>query len=387
MTIEKQLIHICNVIEEGRFGGPARRIVQVAKALKQHGVETIVVYPRYDSKILSQEVFKADISSNALVITRLSKEKQILAKYIFCFFIEIYCLWRFFRKNTFDLIHVNGSYQFKAAIAARLSGNPVVWHLNDTYAPSILKKVFHCVAPICADGFIIAGKRVFSYYIKGRSLAEKPVQEVHAPVDMTLFDPSNYSEHVRGKNEDVVIGTVSSVNPAKGLEYFVDTAIEVINRCPNVRFLIAGAILNSQKQYFEMIQRKLNNFSEAGKITFCGLIEDVPEFISKLDICLFSSVTEASPTSIWEAMAMAKPIVTTDVGSVNQHLKNGVSGFVVPVRDSNALANRTLDLINQPDLRKKFGKNARRYAVKYLGIDAAAQKHKEIYKIILEKNI
>ena len=260
--------------------------------------------------------------------------------------------------------------------------------MNDTLVPSILKRAFHLVAPLCANGFIIAGKRVGYYYLDGKGIARKPALEIHAPVDMSVFDPSRFPDkpgEYENKDEikNVVIGTVSGVNPSKGLEYFIDAAQEVLKACPDVRFMVAGAVLSSQRKYYKMVQEKLSKFDHE-KIVLCGLIDDVPKFLSKLDICLFSSVAEASPTSIWEAMAMAKPVVTTDVGSVNQYLKDGESGFVVPVRDSKMLARRTVELINNPAKRKKFGMAARKIAVKNLDITLAASKHAGIYRKILQ---
>jgi glycosyltransferase involved in cell wall biosynthesis len=383
--IQNPIIKVCNVDEEGRFGGPERRIIQIAKALDEFGVETVVLFPRLDSDVFARKISDAGIRGVLWPLTRLTRERRILIRYAFRFWFEILSMIFFFRKHRVDLVHVNGSYQFKVAMAAKMAGVPVVWHLNDTFAPGLLKKAFHLIAPWCADGFIIAGLRVGDYYLEGTPLAERPVMEIHAPVDMTAFDPSRYRSSAGGQEKkSLTIGTVSGVNPAKGLEYFIDTAEEVLRQYPDVRFLVAGAVLGSQKQYYEMLREKLAKL-DTEKIVFCGLVDDVPGFLATLDICVFSSVTEASPTSIWEAMAMAKPVVTTDVGSVNQHIRNGVSGYIVPVRDSAALAQRIGHLIDNPEKRITLGKEARRDALKSLDTKSAARKHSEIYRKILRK--
>lgn len=377
------MIQVCNVDEEGRFGGPERRIVQVAGALKKHGVNTHVVYSKYDSQIFSQELRKAGISSSALAITRLSKEKKILLRYIIYFLIEIYRLRTFFKKNKFDLIHVNGSYQFKVAIAGKLSGIPVIWHLNDTYVPKSLKAVFSFTARHCADGFIVAGRRVYDYYLKNTILAVRPVVEIHAPVDFKLFNPSKYSTRNKEKTGKTIIGTVSGVNPAKGLIYFVKMAANLLRSEKNIRFVIAGAVLSSQKEYYNKVLSIIKEKGIGEKVELCGFVSDIPKFLSKIDICVFTSIVEASPTSIWEAMAMSKPIVTTDVGSVKQFIRDNVSGFIVPVEDTDALCERVKKLINDPFLQKKFSVNARATANSELNIQSAAQKHYDSYRTIL----
>jgi glycosyltransferase involved in cell wall biosynthesis len=120
-----------------------------------------------------------------------------------------------------------------------------------------------------------------------------------------------------------------------------------------------------------------------GVIKFLGLVNDVPALLRQADICVFSSVSEASPTSIWEAMSVGKPIVTTDVGSVGKYITNGVSGFIVPVRDVDKLSEMAMTLLRDPVLRTKMGIKARLVAIEQLDIEIAAQRHAAIYRQVL----
>ena len=92
---------------------------------------------------------------------------------------------------------MNGSYQFKVAIAGKISGIPVVWHLNDTKMPAVIKRLCILVGKYCADGFIVAGERVREFYIIGNGLENKPYAEIHAPVDTNEFDPERVEEDKR----------------------------------------------------------------------------------------------------------------------------------------------------------------------------------------------
>lgn len=378
-------IRVCNVDEEGRFGGPERRIVQVAKALKQHGVDTYVVYPKYDSGKFAQELSKAGISSSALNITRLSKEKKVLARYVFYFFVEIYRLCMFFRRHQFDLVHVNGSYQFKVALAAKLAGIPVVWHLNDTKMDSIVKIICTVVAKYCASGFIVAGKRVYDFYIRGNKLEQKPYIEIHAPVNTTVFDPKIVVPEKRvSQTHGRKIVTVSGINPIKGLEYFIEMASNLLRRHNDLVFFIAGAEFSSQRKYYQELKKLISStMLTNNNLMFVGMVDDVPSFLQGADICVFTSVAEASPSAIWESMSMGKAVVTTDVGSVNQYIEDGVSGFIVPIKDAKALSERVEILLNNPALRQKMGAEARSVAQKNLDVTLAAQKHAFFYQRIL----
>lgn len=375
-------LRVCNVDEEGRFGGPERRIVQVAHALKQYNIKTHVVYPVLDSEAFEKHLSDHNISATKLNITRLSKHRKLLTRYIVRFGIEIIIMARFFAQGGFHVVHVNGSYQFKVAVAAKLARVPVLWHLNDTFAPRILKGIFNIIAKICADGFIVAGERVNQYYLANTELHQLPLLEVHAPVDLNKFNPLLFGENKDTKDNTLCVGTVSGLNPAKGVEYFIEMAAKLIAIYPAVRFVVAGAILDSQKAYSAMIEEKLNLLGLSGHVEFSGFVHDVPKFLSEVDICVFTSITEASPTSVWEALAMAKPVVTTNVGSVSQYILDGVSGFIVPPRDVNKLTQRTMQLVADKNLRERMGAEARRVAVEKLGIDAAAEMHNSIYRQI-----
>ncbi|TLD41219.1 MAG: Glycosyltransferase [Candidatus Jettenia ecosi] len=378
-------IRVCNVDEEGRFGGPERRIVQVAKALKQLGVDTHVVYPRYDSEKFAQELSKAGISSSALNITRLSKEKKVFARYVFYFFVEIYRLCMFFRKHGFDLIHVNGSYQFKVALAAKLAGIPVVWHLNDTMMDAIVKKICIIIAEYCASGFIVTGKRVYEYYIRGTSLERKPYCEIQVPVDTTVFDPAvvvaeNRTSLTNGRK----IVTVSGINPTKGLEYFIEMATNLLQHHNDLVFFVAGAEFSSQKKYYEDLKTLVSKaMLTDNNLKFVGMVDDVPSFLKGADIFVFTSVSESGPAAVWEAMSMGKAIVTTDVGGVPQYIEDGVSGFIVPIKDARALSEKVELLLANPALRQKMGAEARSVAQKNLDVTLAAQKHASFYRRIL----
>lgn len=387
MGIEGGRVHqlrVCNVDEEGRFGGPERRIINVAVALKKMGINTHILFPVMDSSIFKKNIDVNDIESTQIDITRLSKHWKTLLRYGIRFFGELFLLIRFFLINKFDLIHVNGSYQFKVAIAARISNTPIVWHLNDTYAPSVLKRVFQVVSNLTANGYIVAGERVREYYLSHLSLDNLPISEIHAPVDVDRYNPERFASRVQRENERIVIGTVSGLNPAKGLVYFIEMAERLRNEFENVTFKIAGAVLSSQRAYSKMLTTKLQKFGLENVVEFVGFLEDVPSFLNKLDICVFTSVTEASPTSIWEALAMEKPVVTTDVGSVRQYIINEHTGYVVPVADVNALSKYTSKLIVNSDLRLLLGKNARKVANECLSIKMAAEKHEDIYQKVLD---
>ena len=350
-------------------------LVSIKKNLKNYDIETTVVIPTKDSKIFLDFITKHKIKYVKLNITRLSKHWLTLVKYILLFPIELTVLTLYLKKNRADIVHLNGSYQFKSVLASIFARKKIIWHLNDTNTNYLIKKTFDLLS-YYVDGFIVAGERVKKYYLNDINLRNRPVQEIHAPVDIKKF-----LLHTRKSSKRMTITTLSGLNPTKNIESFINLCSRLSMKNNEISYKIAGAILDSQKNYVTKIKRLiLDDKLLNERVELLGFVENVPDLLDKADICIFTSLYEASPTSIWEAMAAGKPIVTTNVGSVNTYIKDGESGFIVPVNDDDQLFEKTVKLINDKSLRVKFGNNAREIAHKSLNISSAASKHASIYR-------
>ena len=379
---------ICSIDEEGRFGGPQQRTIEIAKELRKMGIRTVVVLPHFDSKIFKKRLLKANIEFTLFKLSRLSLEIKILLKYIITFFLEIYQLYKHIAKNGYDLIQINGTPQYKGAIAGKLAGVKVIWIFEDTKMPKPIRLMTKIIAKYCAKGIIVTGQAVYDYYIKRSILETIPYAEIHAPVDTKYFDPKK-TQSIKSmvKESEKNILSVSGVSPVKGLEYFIYMASELIKYNNDLSFHVSGAELSSQKKYSQKINEIIKNSNlNKGNYFFHGMISNVSNFLASGNIFVCTSVTEAGPMTVWEAMSMAKAVVTTDVGAVKQYIKDGVTGFIVPVGDTNALVKRVTDLLQNPGLIDSMGNAARIVAKEKLDVVPAAEKYFKFYENILYHN-
>jgi glycosyltransferase involved in cell wall biosynthesis len=370
---------------EGRFGGPQARIIAVAKELKHDGIETVAVFPKNNSDFFYRKLTENNVQARRLSLHRLTKQKPHLVKFIAFFVPELFYLYQLFKKEQVDIVHCNGAWQVKGIIAGKLAGAKVVWHLNDTGMPFFIKIMFKFLALNFCDGFIPAGARVKDYYLSDRRFLRKPVMEIQAPVDTSVFDPQKVSPHQEiGCLEGIKIVTVGNINPLKGIEYLIKMASILNGQYNNLNFFVVGSHLANQNEYLERLLRLIKYFKPKN-VHFHGSSDSVPSVLRASDIYVCSSISEASPISVWEAMAMAKPIVSTDVGDVARFIKNGETGFVVPTRDAAALAEKVGQLIEDEKLRKSFGAKARDVAIRSLDISICAKKHAEFYGEIIKQ--
>jgi glycosyltransferase involved in cell wall biosynthesis len=377
-------MHVANIIEEGKLGGPQVRIAAVAAALGER-VKTTVIMPVENSQLFRQRCDTLGVSYNALPLTRITKEWRVALRYVLFSFFEIISLALLFRRENFDLVHVSGgSWQFKGVLAAKLAGKKVLWHLNDTSMPGFVRKIFALISGL-ADGFIFASERSRDYY-RPLMKANKPEFVVPAPVDTMQFNPEGAylgDDDLIGRwSGKLVVGTVANINPIKGLETFIRAAGVLGKRNGHFHFVIVGPVFKNQQKYFARLQQLCSQL-KAANIEFVGGRSDVRPLLQRFDVYVCCSHAESSPIAVWEAMSMAKPVVSTDVGDVPLYVRDGLSGFIVKVDDAEALAERVERLVDNKELRQQFGVQVREIAVEQLDVTQCAERHMAAYSHML----
>ena len=377
-------LRIANIIEEGRWGGPQKRITLVSAALKAHAVETVVLLPKKESEHFQQELDKEGVAWKTLSLHRLGRGWKTLVIYALTFFFDVFTIWRLLRRGSYDAIHVSGgAWQLKGAIAGRLSGTPVIWHLNDTQMPTVLVMLFNIMGRL-ADGFFVAANRVRRYYIDGTALAKTPVHLIPAPVVT-----ANYSPEVAAGDDQIAnfpaprIVTIANVNPIKGLKTLIDAAALLKKGLVDFSVVVVGAQYSSQRVHFKQLQTMIKAASLDNNIHFVGARKNVASVLKSADTFVCASFAEASPMAVWEAMSMGCAIVSTDVGDVSEYIKSGENGFVVPVGDAQAMADAITRLAADAVLRKEFGLRAREVACRALDISVIAEKTACAYRAII----
>lgn len=119
-------------------------------------------------------------------------------------------------------------------------------------------------------------------------------------------------------------------------------------------------------------------------IKWLGYRTDVKELLQSSHIVAFPSFyMEGLPKSLIEATAIGRPIITTRSIGCKDTVDDGVNGFLIPTKDVDALAEKLRLLIDNADLRKKFGKAAREKAEKEFSLDVVIEKHLNIYNELL----
>ena len=376
-------MRVANIIEEGRIGGPQIRNLMLASALKKKNVEITLIFPKENKKDLKKQCDLLNVKYLSLSLRTIKRSFLGFIIYLFLFPFEVIKLTWILKKKKYDVVHVSGgSLHTKGIFAAKLAGIKVLWELNDTYAPKIIKNIFSLVSNL-ANGFIFASERTKKYYSKLIPSKKKNFL-IQSPVNTRLFSPhaklntDNFFKNKKIRNK-IIIGTVGNINPNKDHATLIKTAAKLSSYEKKIEFIIVGPIYKSQKEYFYNLLKLIKN-NKIFNIHFIGPRTDIRPILKKVDIYICSSNNESSPLSVWEAMAMENAVVSTDVGDIKKFIKTGKTGYIVKIGDTENLAKNIIKLIKSPKLRKKFGSSSRKIVRKKLNLDLCAYYHQKAYQ-------
>lgn len=161
-------------------------------------------------------------------------------------------------------------------------------------------------------------------------------------------------------SDEVVFLLIARMIYSKGVRHYAEAAALLREKYDNVRFLLLGPLAQGpdriSKEEIEMLQAKET-------VEYLGRQQDVRPFIEGCHVYVLPSFyREGVPRSVLEAMSMGRPIITTDAPGCRETVVDGVNGFLVPVKDGNALAEAMERFILEKALVAKMGRESRRIA-------------------------
>jgi glycosyltransferase involved in cell wall biosynthesis len=176
-----------------------------------------------------------------------------------------------------------------------------------------------------------------------------------------------------------LIMVVSRLNRMKGVQYFVDAAAVLAARFPDVCFLIAGDG-GSKKELEEQACR----LGLGQRIVFTGFRSDVPDLLSEAAISVLPTLSEGISNTLLESMAAGIPVIATRVGGNPEVVEDGVSGLLVPARDSAALAAAAARLLEDEDLASRLGQAGIGRVSELFSIEGSVHQTEHLYQRLVE---
>jgi glycosyltransferase involved in cell wall biosynthesis len=304
-------------------------------------------------------------------------------------------LKRLDKQHNFDIIHLQNRFFIDfdmAALYCRLKKKPFMMTIHNarptgislpvTVAGSTYDWLIGRWPFALADRVIAVSEWVRGDIAKYRIDAGKIIP-VHNGINVDSFQPSD-AKNVRthyGIGDDPMLLFVGRMITQKGIPYLLDAMPLILKEHPGAKLLLVG-----RGSMLKGLKAKVTAMGLEKNVIFSGYMSEemLTEAYGTCDLFVLPSVWEVLPIAVLEAMSSGKPVVCTDAGGDREMVRDGINGYVVPMRDPRALAEKVNLVLSDAGMRGRMGAASRRIAEEEFDWKLIAAKTKRVYEELLK---
>jgi glycosyltransferase involved in cell wall biosynthesis len=312
---------------------------------------------------------------------------------------DVIAFWKLFRlikKGRYHIVHTHSS---KAGVlgrfAAWFAGTPLIVHtlhslVYHDYQPWIINRAWRLIKKACApitDFYISVSAVIAEKAIAGGISTPDKYRTIYSGMELDWFLKAKFdSQKVReefGIPADApVVGKIARLFPLKGHDQLMDAAPEIVRQVPNVRFFLIG-----DGVLLEHLQERARKAGILENFVFAGLIDRtrIPEMISAMDVVVHTSLREGLARVLPQSLAMGKPCVSFDIDGAREVVIDDKTGYLVDAFDYENLAKRVSQILNDGEMRARFGENGRRHVDPNFRTEKMVSDISEVYQMLLKK--
>ncbi|MFB0526287.1 MAG: glycosyltransferase family 4 protein [bacterium] len=345
--------------------------IQLAEALSRLE-EVMLMVPQYKSGWSIgwfREVLEGNINLKPYTQPRLRSPRNLVA---------LHKILKGINSFNPDIVHLQGEHPwFNLALPLLRRRYPlvttihdVVLHVGDTKSRKIPSFV-HKLSMRYADEIIVHGEKLKKEMMEKSNRANNNVHVIPRGVN------SIYNRFLRSKaeEEDHLILFFGRIWEYKGLRYLIEAEPLITEKVPTAKIVIAGMGEDIRK-YVEMMRHK-EKFIIHNQII---PNEMVAELFQRASVVVLPYIEASQSGIVPLAYAFKKPVVATNVGSIPEVVDNGKTGYIVPPKDPEKLAEAIIDLLMNKEKRREMGEKAYKKTKNELSWDNIAVKTIEVYK-------
>jgi glycosyltransferase involved in cell wall biosynthesis len=381
---------VLSVVHSPFFGGPHNEALRLKEPLSRRGWEIEVALPDEPGSA-APRLEAGGVPVHAMPLSRLraSPDPRLLLRFVRDFAPTVRRLEAAIEATGADVVQIGGLVNPHAAFAAHHHGAAVVWQIVDSRAPAPLRRLAMLFVRRLADAVMFDGEALVELH-GGRESLPVPAFVYFPPVDTQRFTPSaerrqELREQVGIPADAPVVGTVSSLNPMKGLEHFLNATALVAAARPETWFVVVGGAPESHLAYEDRLRRQADALALPNPVVFAGERDDVERYYPAFDVHVISSLprSEGTTTTAMEAQACGVPVVATRVAAVAEVVGDGVTGLLVPPERPGAIADAILCLLDDDALRVRMGAAGRESVLERFDSHRAADLYVRVYEAAL----
>lgn len=355
-------LRVALFVNSVEMGGVEEHVRQIAAGLHGRGAMVTLICP--ESSAIDPLATAAERAG--VLVSRLTLSSQLGLWRAVVRFVQVVRLLRQRRIQVMH-IHLTGYRGGRwAVLAARVARTPAVICTIQ-------------IAPAHREGWTLRLERRLMSALIHRFIAVSQVTRrrltsyLGLPARKTVVIPNaveldRYNNAYKNKRYDIrsrfdipddalVIGSVARLSPQKGLTYLITAVPDILAEVPNLHVLLVG-----DGPLHEELEAQARALGVRDRVHFAGYQQDVPGYLSAMDIFVLPSLFEGLPLSILEAMAAGLPVIATAVDGTPEALPDGIAGRLIPPRDPSALARLVIELTNDPPMRAQMAEAGRIHA-------------------------
>jgi glycosyltransferase involved in cell wall biosynthesis len=357
-------------------GGTERQLVELAAGLAKINKYNISVFSLYGEGPIKAELLKyvqnfynAGLSSiyNFLGIFRLSRK---------------------IKAGRFQIVHTFlFDANFYGALAAKLANTPVI--ITSRRDMDVWKTKRHIALERIANKFaqkiVTNSATVKEFIIHQEKLDKDRIVTIYNGIGADRYKNQYDKESLKNRfnmaKKNRVISLIGTLSHKKGQLVFLSAARNILTRFKGIEFLIVG-----EGPLKEELKNKAKELGIESSVRFLGLQQDIPAILSLTDIFVLPSLYESLPNAILEAMAAGLAVVATDVGGVAEAVEDKQSGFLVEPKNSQAIADAIIKLLENEELRQAMGQRGREIVKKKFGLEKMISDYDNLYTSLLSQS-
>lgn len=262
-------------------------------------------------------------------------------------------------KNINSMV-TGGGYTFTStSIKARVLG--------------LIVRLLYRIGFTCADHVIFQNPDDMREFSEKRLVKSSKCSFVNGSgVDISKFRPTDFPDTVS-------FFMLSRLLKSKGVEEYLNAADIVKKEYPEIQFYLLGKYENSMQ---DAVSKSLvEDYISRGVVVRYDESDNVIPYYEACSVYVLPSYREGTPRTVLEAMACGRPIITTDTQGCRETVIDGKNGYLVPVKNSEAIAEKMKVFINNPDLISKMGNSSRSYVEEKFDVNKVNEQMIEIMKM------
>lgn len=355
-----KILHVTNAVG---WSGGMKQILVLAEELEKRGHENILVCP-----------------PGCELIPRLAGTKvriELLPMFQDYDLIAAWKLRRLVRETRPDIVHAHHATAHAVALLALTltARPPFVVSRRVSFSPRRNPFSRWKYRSGRIDRYVVVSRSVRDTLVRGGVDRDK-IRVIYSAVNPDEFkvDSSDPLRRELGLNEDApLVGKLANFSRWKGQHIFLEAAKRCLERDPRLAFVLVG-------KETEKLSGEVERLGLSGKVRLLGFRKDVPRILSALNVSVNSAIEgEGLSGAMRESLLLGIPVVASDVAGNREVVRDGETGFLAPVGDAAALADKILFALSHPKESKELAARGREWVLENATVEPMVRNFLDLY--------